>query len=98
MTGQGAFWADGATFDHGRDSTRLGAEYKAVWDVMSDGLWHTPYELERRTGYDWASIGARLRDFRKKRNGEHTVERRYVERGLFEYRLIISRSMEGGLT
>ena len=91
MTGQGAFWADGSTFDYLRDSARLGAEYKAVWDVMSDGLWHTLAELERRTGYPQGSISARTRDMRKKRFGSHTVERRYVSKGLFEYRLIVNR-------
>lgn len=81
---------DGRTYDADRDQHRLSHEYKAVWLIMLDGGWHTLPELADRTGYGENGCSARLRDFRKERNGAHTVLRRYVEHGLFEYRLIVN--------
>jgi uncharacterized membrane protein len=51
------------------------------------GDWWTLAELARATGYPEASISARLRDLRKPKFGGYTVERQYVERGLFRYRV-----------
>ncbi|HRU06500.1 MAG TPA: SDR family oxidoreductase, partial [Candidatus Brocadiia bacterium] len=41
----------------------------------------TPEQLEAATGDRWASISARLRDFRKAMHGGHTVERERVKDG-----------------
>lgn len=79
------FKFDGATYHPGRDHERLAAQYQRVFQAMADGKWWTPEQLEIATGDRWASISARIRDFRKQ---GHTVERRYVVRGLFEYRLV----------
>jgi hypothetical protein len=79
---------DGDTYEPAKDRHRLSAEYTAVWNVMLDGQPHTLAELSERTGYPEPGISARLRDFRKARNGSHTVERKRVAGGLFEYRLI----------
>lgn len=80
---------DGATFDRDRDGARLNAQAQRVFDAMRDGEWHTPEELERLTGDNWASVSARARDFRKSRYGGFTVERRSVGHGLWEYRLLL---------
>jgi len=54
---------------------------------MSDGQWRTLGELSALTGDPEASISARLRDLRKPRFGGLTVERKYIRRGLFAYRV-----------
>lgn len=78
----------GSTYEPTFDYERLNQQARAVWDVVNDGKWRTPDELEALTGYNWASIGARLRDFRKPQFGGLKVERRRrgdEKRGLWEY-------------
>jgi hypothetical protein len=78
----------GSTYDAKRDFDRLNTQQADVWAVFKDGEWHTLRSLSERTGHPEASISARIRDFRKPRFGGHTVEREYVERGLFRYRVV----------
>ena len=80
---------DGETYDEALDGDRLRSQYARVWAAMADEQWHTPEELERTTGYRWASINARTRDFRKPKFGCHTIDREYVGNGLWRYRLTI---------
>lgn len=80
---------DGRTYARERDKTRLNAQQTAVFNAMRDGQWRTLARIHACTGAPEASISARLRDARKPKFGGHIVERRYVERGLFEYRLIV---------
>lgn len=77
---------DGETYLEERDHDRLATMFGRVQVVMSDLDWHTLAELARRTGGSEAAVSARLRDLRKPRFGGHTVERRYVADGLWEYR------------
>ena len=79
---------DGNTFDKNKDGRRLANQLRAVYDIMSDGQWHTLDQIERITGYEKQSISARLRDLRKTRFGSHTIERRRFTAGVYEYRLI----------
>lgn len=79
---------DGWTYDDGRDRIRLNAQHLRVYRAMEYGAWFSLSELSQWTGDPEASVSARLRDFRKPRFGGHTVERRHVEGGLWEYRLI----------
>lgn len=79
---------DGITFNPDLDRARLNEQAQAVWNAMADGAWHTPENLEATTGYNWASISARCRDFRKPAFGGHTVERERAGHGLFRYRLV----------
>lgn len=81
---------DGETYEHDRDYERLASQYGDVFRLMEDGRWRTPPELEEHTGHPWASISARLRDMRKQRFGAHTVNRRYVENGLYAYQLVVN--------
>ena len=78
---------DGATYDRERDGDRLGAQMKAVKDLMLASGWMTLPAISSRTGYPEASISARLRDLRKTKFGAYDVERRYVADGLWEYRV-----------
>jgi hypothetical protein len=81
-------WFDGSTYDHCRDSARLGHELGRVWSVMLDGRWRRLTAIAIAAQSPEASVSARLRDLRKERFGSHTVERRYVAAGLWEYRVL----------
>lgn len=74
----------GATYDEARDGPRLNAQCNRVYLVMRTGAWHTLASLSIATGDPQASVSARLRDLRK--HG-YVVEREYVQRGLWRYRL-----------
>lgn len=78
---------DGRTYAAGRDGGRLAAQYTAVMRYMADQQWHTLAEIAEAVGAPEASVSARLRDARKKRNGGHVVERQYVSHGLWQYRM-----------
>jgi hypothetical protein len=78
---------DGETFDPERDGERLALQLKAVRRAMSDHKWHTLYGLSIATGAPEASASARLRDLRKPNHGSNIIERRYVNNGLWEYRM-----------
>lgn len=80
---------DGETFSESRDGSRLASQLADVRRYMADGEWHTLGEIEEATGHPQASISSRLRDLRKAAHGRQTVERRYVSRGLWEYRTIM---------
>ena len=79
---------DGETYEREQDHVRLNAQTLGVWQYAKSGRWMTLRELSRETGYPEASVSARLRDLRKPQFGGHTVERRRVDGGLFEYRLV----------
>lgn len=70
------------------DNARLGAQLERVREVIEGGRWWAPEELEAATGYRWASISARLRDFRKVKFGGRVVERERRGGGQFAYRLV----------
>ena len=84
---------DGKTYDHARDARRLAGQHNRVLAFMRDGKWHTLSEIALHTRDPEASVSARLRDLRKPRFGSHMIEREYVERGLFRYRLVTQRSL-----
>jgi hypothetical protein len=78
---------DGETIEAARDNGRLTVQLNEVRRICSNEQWWTLAELARATGYPEASISARLRDLRKPKFGRWNVERQYVERGLFRYRV-----------
>lgn len=76
----------GATYDERRDGKRLQIQLERVRSIMLPGEWLTLNEIsERMGGAPTASISARLRDLRKFHFGGYDVQRRYRERGLWEY-------------
>lgn len=83
---------DGSTYQHERDSSRLGDQMAAVLSVMSDGKWRTLAGIASETNAPEASVSARLRDLRKPRFGGHTVNREYLQRGLFQYQLVVNET------
>ena len=78
----------GVTYDPELDQYRLGTQLNDVWQHIRDGRWHYPEEMEDALGYRWASISARLRDFRKARFGAHNIERKRIRGGSWKYRLV----------
>lgn len=71
-----------------RDHGRLTGQLQRVHAYVADGQWHTLHEIAKATGDPEASISAQLRHLRKARFGGHTVEREYIENGLYRYRLV----------
>jgi hypothetical protein len=83
---------DGSTYEPPLDADRLGAQAKAVFDLMADGRWRTLAEISEATGCPEASVSARLRDFRKDKFGGNEVERERLGAGLHRYRLVPARA------
>jgi hypothetical protein len=79
---------DGSTYERDRDQGRLFAQLHRIKGLMSDGQWWTLPYLEECSLFPQASISARIRDLRKSKWGGHTVERRHVSKGLWEYKLV----------
>ncbi len=79
---------NGADYVPDRDDRRLTGQLKRVFEVMKDGKWRTLDAIEAATGDHAPSISAQLRHLRKARFGGHTVNRRYLGEGLYEYQLI----------
>jgi hypothetical protein len=80
----------GVTFDAKLDGARLSGQLKAVRDLMSDGGWRTLAQIAEAVSGSEAGVSARLRDLRKREHGSHTVNRRRVSGGLWEYQLILN--------
>lgn len=71
---------------------RANTQRQHVFEVMKDGKPRTISAIAQAIGARPESIpaiGARLRDFRKPKFGSHTVEKKEVRPGLFEYKLVI---------
>lgn len=80
---------EGETFNRARDLSRLNQQARDVYEYMKHGQWRTLADISANTGHPEASVSARLRDLRKATMGGFTVERRYIAKGLFQYRVII---------
>lgn len=78
---------DGSTYDAKRDGARLSGVLERVHKLMGDGQWRTLAQISKTVGASEACVSARLRDLRKSRFGCHSVERRRVTKGLWEYRV-----------
>jgi hypothetical protein len=91
---QALVYFDGADYNHERDQKRLMKQSDRVFEFMKSGAWRTLRQISDATGAPEASASAALRDFRKERFGSHTVNRRYVENGLYEYSLEVNQSKE----
>ena len=79
---------NGADYDRSRDDARLTGQILRVWNCVSDGKWKTLKQIAQETGDPEASVSAQLRHLRKPRFGGYTVEREYIDNGLYRYRLI----------
>ena len=79
---------DGQTFNRSRDGVRLNEQAQDVFNFMADNCWHSLREIAGRTGHPEASCSARLRDLRKPKFGNFKIEKRYIQNGLWQYRLL----------
>lgn len=79
---------DGETYLDERDLLRLNRQARTVFVIMRDGNWRTLGQIADMTGEPEASVSARLRDLRKPRFGGFQVDREYVEKGLWQYRVL----------
>ena len=82
---------DGVGYVHERDNERLTGQQQRVYDIMSDGKWHTIAEVAKKARGSESGISASIRNLRKDRFGGHHVEREYVGDGLYKYRLHINK-------
>lgn len=82
---------NGSDYVPARDNARLSSQYIEIFDLMSDGVYRSLRDIETLTGHPPASISAQLRHMRKKRFGGHTVDKRYLGSGLYEYQLHVNR-------
>lgn len=81
---------DGADYVPERDNERLTGQLSRIWRCMKDGKWRALHTIAATTNDPEASISAQLRHLRKARFGGHTVNRRYMGGGLYEYQLILN--------
>jgi len=79
---------DGSDYVRARDDVRLKGQLLRVWELMSDGKWRTLGEIAKSTGDPESSISAQLRHLRKERFGAHTIEKEFVENGIYRYRFV----------
>ncbi len=76
------------------DTPRLAGQLAAVFELMRDGKFRKLSEIAEVVGCLETSASARLRDFRKARNGGHDVAVRYIGNGVNEYKLILKHTGE----
>ena len=79
---------DGPEYKPERDKARLTTQMEDIRAYMLLGGWHDLEWISLNTGHPPASVSAQLRHLRKAKFGAYIVERRHVERGLFEYRVL----------
>ena len=79
---------NGADYIPDRDWTRLNTQIGRVFNCMKDSQWRTLGQISTRTNDPEASISAQLRHLRKERFGSHTVNRKYINHGLYKYQLV----------
>jgi hypothetical protein len=84
--GHGLPLFDGATLQ-AEDEPRLSGQRDRVYRALFDGRWHTLSEIHAAAGGKETAVSARIRDLRKKRYGQHTIDIRCLGGGLWEYRL-----------
>ena len=82
---------NGSDYDQERDAPRLSNQYKRVFELMQDGEWRALREIADLTGDPEASVSAQLRHMRKERFESHVIEKKYIENGLYHYRLLVNK-------
>ena len=80
---------DGADLIPSRDYDRMKGQILRVFNLIKDGKWRTLEEISNATGDPHASVSTRLRDFRKKRFGGFTINKKYIKNGLYKYSMDI---------
>ena len=81
---------DGADYVKERDYNRLANNHFKLKELMKDSVYRTLGEISGFIDVPEASVSAGLRDFRKERFGNHTLNKKYLENGLYSYQLILN--------
>jgi hypothetical protein len=63
------------------------AQLKQVFHVMSDGDWHTKFEISKKFLIEVSSVASRIRDLRLEKYGGYIIERKLYTKGIYQYRL-----------
>lgn len=82
---------NGADYDHARDAGRLSVQMDRVFACIQDGKARTLRQIADATGDPEASVSAQLRHLRKARFGGFTINKEHQGRGLYLYRLEVSK-------
>lgn len=77
----------GADYYAPRDQARLSTQLERVKDAMIDGQWRSLDQIADLAQAPQTSVSAQLRNLRKPEFGSWLVDRRHIDRGLYEYRL-----------
>lgn len=77
----------GADYRAPRDQARLLTQLERIKNSMLDGQWRRLQEIAQLAQAPSASVSAQLRNLRKPEFGSWLVDRRHIDRGLYEYRL-----------
>ena len=77
----------GADYHVERDQARLSTQLERVKDAMIDGQWRSLDQIADLAQAPQTSVSAQLRNLRKPEFGSWLVDRRHIDRGLYEYRL-----------
>jgi hypothetical protein len=85
---------DGHDYKPERDDSRLTGQLLRIWDIVKDREWRTLNEISLLTGDPEASISAQLRHLRKPRFGGHKVEKKYINNGLYQYRVLPQENLD----
>lgn len=83
---------NGSDYKPERDDARLTSQLSRVFNCLVGGKWLPLHEIADRTGDPEASVSAQLRHLRKPKHGAHTVNKRHVKNGLYEYQLIAANA------
>ena len=78
---------NGDDYAPGRDNKRLLPQLDRVKNVMVDGKWHTLAHISKATGDPAPSVSAQLRHLRKPKFGGHTINKQYLNDGLYIYQM-----------
>jgi hypothetical protein len=85
---------NGHDYNPERDDSRLTGQLLRIWDIVKDRQWRTLNEISLLTGDPEASISAQLRHLRKPRFGGHKVEKKYINNGLYKYRVLPQENLD----
>jgi len=87
---------NGPAYSPKHDDARLTGQILRVFSFMKDAQYHTLDEIAVATGDPAASVSAQLRHLRKDRFGAHRIDKQPRgdrKNGLWEYRLIVNKSV-----
>ena len=86
----------GSDYDPELDRKRLSGQMLRVFEYMRNEKWMTLYEISSSINEPESSVSAQMRNLRKDRNGNHTIEKqRRGQSGTWEYKLIVNHSSNG---